>query len=103
MHDHFATSGVAEIGYRLTDEHSAGGAGLVFVPAASRQELFSGFVQDEIAIVPQRLSLIAGAKLEHNSFSGFEVQPSGRLPQSGFLGLRCERSPPVNAGVILHQ
>ena len=43
------------------------------------EELFSGFVQDELKIIPDRLTLTAGTKLEHNDFTGFEVQPSGQL------------------------
>ncbi len=42
-------------------------------------QLFSAFVQDEIALVEDKFSLMWGAKFEHNDFTGFEVQPSGRL------------------------
>jgi iron complex outermembrane receptor protein len=41
--------------------------------------LFSAFVQDEIKIVPDTLKFTLGTKLEHNDFTGFEVQPSARL------------------------
>src|SRR6185295_12904860 len=37
-------------------------------------KLFSAFVQDEIRLVPDRLSLTAGIKLEHNDFTGLELQ-----------------------------
>ena len=37
------------------------------------------FVQDEISIVRDRFALILGAKGEHNDYTGFEFQPSGRL------------------------
>jgi iron complex outermembrane recepter protein len=43
-----------------------------------RLELFSAFVQDEIKIVPHVLSLTVGTKIEHNEFTGFELQPSIR-------------------------
>jgi iron complex outermembrane receptor protein len=36
-------------------------------------------VQDQVALVPDTLSLLAGVKLEHNDFTGLEVQPTGRL------------------------
>ena len=39
----------------------------------------STFVQDEIALVPKRLSLTLGSKFERNDFTGFEYQPTGRL------------------------
>ena len=42
-------------------------------------EAISGFVQDEVALVEERLRFIAGIKIEHQGFSGFEVQPSTRL------------------------
>ena len=42
-------------------------------------QLFSGFVQDEIALVEEKLALTLGLKFEHNDFTGFEIQPSGRL------------------------
>jgi iron complex outermembrane receptor protein len=46
-------------------------------PPDSRDNLGSGFVQDEISL-PHALRLTLGTKLEHNDFSGFEVQPSVR-------------------------
>ncbi len=41
--------------------------------------LFSGFLQDEYQLVPNELYLTLGSKLEHNDFTGFEVQPTARL------------------------
>jgi iron complex outermembrane receptor protein len=41
--------------------------------------LFSVFLHDEVAILPQRLWLTAGSKFEHNSYTGWELQPSLRL------------------------
>ncbi len=35
--------------------------------------------QDEIALVKDRLHLTLGTKIEHNDYTGFEFQPSGRL------------------------
>jgi iron complex outermembrane receptor protein len=49
-----------------------------FDPSSRDDYLVSGFVQDDISIVPERLHLILGTKLETNSFSGFEYQPSAR-------------------------
>lgn len=42
-------------------------------------QLFSGFGQDDLTLISDRLHLIAGTKIEHNDFTGFEVQPSARL------------------------
>lgn len=40
--------------------------------------LFSFFVQDEWEVVPKLLTLVGGAKVEHNDYTGIEVQPSLR-------------------------
>ncbi len=40
--------------------------------------LASLFIHDEISLIPDELSLILGAKLEYNSFTDFEIQPSIR-------------------------
>jgi len=44
-----------------------------------RDQLFSLFVQDDISLLPDRLSLMIGSKFEHNDYTGFEVQPNIRL------------------------
>ncbi len=75
-------------------------ATLTFDPASFTYSLYSGFVQDEIQLVPAKLSLTAGTKIEHNNFSGFDVQPSARLlwtptPRQTLWGAvtRAERTP----------
>jgi iron complex outermembrane receptor protein len=50
-----------------------------FDPPSSRSRLFNAFVQDEFALVPGRLNLTLGSKLEHNSTAGFEPQPTARI------------------------
>lgn len=52
---------------------------LRFEPPTRTDQLFTAFAQDEVAIVPERLSLTVGTKVEHNDYSGFEWQPSARL------------------------
>ena len=37
------------------------------------------FAQDEISLVPDRLEFILGCKLEQNSFTNFQYQPTARL------------------------
>jgi len=51
---------------------------LNIVPNHIANNVYSGFVQDEIAIVPNTFSLTVGSKLEHNNYTGFEFQPSVR-------------------------
>lgn len=41
--------------------------------------LFSAFMQDEFKVIPDRLMFTLGTKIEHNDFTGLEVQPSARL------------------------
>jgi iron complex outermembrane recepter protein len=41
--------------------------------------IYSSFVQDAFRLVPRRLTLTLGTKLEDNNYSGFEVQPSARM------------------------
>ncbi len=48
------------------------------LPASRRYALYSLFAQDVITL-DERWSLTLGVKLEHNDFSGFELQPSVRL------------------------
>ncbi len=48
-------------------------------PASRSDDLFSAFLQDEITMVKERLWLTLGSKLEHNDYTGVEVQPSARL------------------------
>jgi iron complex outermembrane receptor protein len=66
-------------GYRLMQDEVHNTAALAFIPPDRNMQLFSGFVQDQIALVEDRLQLTLGTKLEHNDFSGFDVQPSARL------------------------
>jgi iron complex outermembrane receptor protein len=54
-------------------------AGVNFLPNKQTDSIYSGFVQYELPIVRDKLTLTAGTKLEHNNFSGFDYQPSVRL------------------------
>lgn len=66
-------------GYRLSKDNVTNSPGLAFLPPKISRQAFSGFVQDEIALVQDRLQLMIGTKIEHNAFTGFEYQPSGRV------------------------
>lgn len=70
---------VAGLGYRLEDEAIRNSPTILFHPNHTDQQQFSGFLQDEVTLVPERLKLTLGTKLEHNDFTGFEVEPSGRI------------------------
>ena len=52
---------------------------LQFIPAKQTYNIFSGFVQDDISLVPKRLALTLGSKFEYTTYSGKNAQPSVRL------------------------
>ena len=54
-------------------------SGLTFVPLTRTDYLLTGFLQDEIGIVEDRLSLTLGTKLLRTNFASFELEPSVRL------------------------
>jgi iron complex outermembrane recepter protein len=66
-------------GFRNVRYQTEIGASYRLVPPDHATHLFNSFVQDEITLVPDRLSLTAGVKLEHNSFTGLEWEPTVRL------------------------
>lgn len=65
--------------YRLSLDDVGNSSLLAFLPPEKTLNLFSGFVQDEIELIDKKLFLTVGSKVEHNEYSGIEVQPSGRL------------------------
>jgi len=67
------------LGYRLINDHVVNGPALAFLPAHVARQWFTGFVQDEIALVPDRLHVTLGTKIEHNDYTGVEIQPGGRV------------------------
>src|SRR5258706_1711155 len=54
-------------------------ATLDFQPHNETDSIYSGFLQDQITLVPNKLALTIGSKFEHNNYSGFEIQPNVRL------------------------
>jgi len=67
------------LGYRYIHDSFQNTSQLSFTPASDTRDLFSGFIQDEILLLPSTLWLTLGTKVEHNEYTGYEVQPSGRL------------------------
>ncbi|HEX8315019.1 MAG TPA: TonB-dependent receptor plug domain-containing protein [Flavisolibacter sp.] len=67
-------------GYRYVkdDANFSNLAGAGILPRFKRLDLFTAFVQDEIMLT-NSLRFIAGTKLLHNVYSGWEWQPSARL------------------------
>jgi iron complex outermembrane recepter protein len=67
------------LGYRATTDWMQGTFDITFNPLRSTEQLVNFFVQDEIKLVPDALSLIVGSKFEYTSWSGFDIQPNLRL------------------------
>ena len=53
--------------------------GLLFLPPQRTDNLYTAFLQDELGLVENRLSLTVGTKLLRTNFTGFEFEPSARL------------------------
>jgi iron complex outermembrane receptor protein len=70
------------LGYRLSADGTNPTMRIVFTPQNLLTHLFSIYAQDEIAILPNRLRLSVGARLEHNGYTGFDLEPSARLAWS---------------------
>jgi len=66
-------------GYRYSDSQSNGNLQISLNPPNLSFNLFSAFLQDEIALVPDRLYLTVGAKLEHNPYTGLDPLPTARV------------------------
>jgi iron complex outermembrane receptor protein len=66
------------LGYRYTDDTVGPAPTVTFIPNHLDQRLYSGFVQDEIKL-RDNLFFTLGSKLEHNDYTGWEVEPSARL------------------------
>jgi len=47
-------------------------------PGKRRDNVYSAFLQDQIAVIRDDVELTLGTKVEHNDYTGFEVQPSAR-------------------------
>jgi iron complex outermembrane recepter protein len=48
-------------------------------PDQQTDSTYSAFLQDTFHLVPNRLNLVLGSKFEHDNYSGFEIEPDGRL------------------------
>lgn len=70
---------ISGLTYRSTSDHIRNTAGFNYARTAATMSFVGAFVQDEITLAPNRLYLTLGTKIERNSYSGWETQPSARL------------------------
>jgi iron complex outermembrane receptor protein len=70
---------VAGAGLSVTHDRVTSTPVFSFDPQSRTSPLLNVFVQDEIQLLPGRLSAIVGSKFEHNDYTGFEYQPTARV------------------------
>ncbi len=66
-------------GFRLTSDRLKNTIFAAFVPDERTDRTYSLFAQDEIALIPDRLFLTVGTKLQKNDYTDFELQPNLRI------------------------
>ena len=67
------------LGYRITSDETKDLRNTQFDPKDETLNLYSFFLQDRIAVVPDTFWLTFGSKFEHNDYTGWEIQPTGRF------------------------
>lgn len=53
--------------------------GLTFTPSQRTDQLYQGFVQDQVSLIENRLSLVAGTKVLKTNYTPVLAEPSARL------------------------
>jgi len=66
-------------GYRSIADNNGSSFTVSLLPDHQTLNQFSGFAQDEISFLDKRVQLTLGSKLEHNDFTGLEVEPNARV------------------------
>jgi len=66
------------LGYRYLRDDIDGTFTVSLEPGKRRDDVFSAFLQDQIAVIGDDVDFTLGTKVEHNDYTGFEVQPSAR-------------------------
>jgi iron complex outermembrane receptor protein len=69
---------ITGVTYRSTSDHLRSTQWYTYRVTAATTSFVGAFVQDEITVVPEQLKLTLGTKIERNSYSGWEMQPSVR-------------------------
>ncbi len=66
-------------GMRSSDSRLEDSPELVLTRHSRSDQTGNLFAQDEITLLPDRLKVTVGSKVEHNDYTGFEFEPGGRL------------------------
>jgi len=67
------------LGYRLGSDDLTQTLRIVYTPQARSTQLFSAFAQDAITLWPDKVVVSVGARVEHNDYTGFNLQPTARV------------------------
>lgn len=67
------------LGYRLIKDDFTNSVYVSLDPDEEIRHIFSGFFQDEIMLIQEKVWLTLGTKIEHNDYTDFEFQPNLRL------------------------
>lgn len=65
--------------YRLNSNKVFNTEIVTFSPQQRTDHYYSLFVRDEVTLIPNRLLFTVGTRLDHNGYTGLEVQPNARL------------------------
>jgi iron complex outermembrane recepter protein len=65
-------------GYRFTHDVVQDAPLVAFLPNTLNQNLYNTFVQDEIKVC-ENVFFTLGTKVEHNDYTGYELEPSARI------------------------
>jgi iron complex outermembrane receptor protein len=82
--DRFRLAGRQQISWGLGARFSHGDnpvvvSGLTFTPNPRTDRLLTAFLQDEFRLIDKRLTVTVGTKFLRTNFTGWQLQPTGRL------------------------
>ena len=60
-------------GYRLMDDAVTNSPAIAFLPGDKTLNLYNAFLQDQITVIPEKVKLTLGSKVEHNDYSGLRL------------------------------
>lgn len=67
------------LGYRSVHADYDSSYQVSITPEEETDIVYSGFFQDALTLIPEKLVLTLGSKWEHNDYTDHEFQPSGRI------------------------
>jgi len=65
--------------YRLYNSKFFNNSFVSLTPEVRTNHVYSGFIRDDMTLIPNLLYFNLGTRIDHNDFTGLEIQPSARL------------------------